>query len=81
MSNEKLKPCPFCGSTDIVITQNNGFLSGGYAMCRGCSATTRSSIYTDEAVANWNRRTYNGHKCSECSEGSAENDRDQQAHT
>ena len=64
----KLKPCPFCGSTDIVITQKNGFLSGGYAMCRGCFATTRSSIYTDEAVANWNRRPYDGHKCGECAE-------------
>lgn len=70
MSNEKLKPCPFCGSTDIVITQEHDFLSGGYVMCRGCFATTRSSIYTDEAVANWNRRTHDGNKCSECSEGS-----------
>lgn len=68
MSNEKLKPCPFCGSTDIVITQEHGLLSGGYAMCRGCYATTRSSIYTDEAVANWNRRPHDGHKCSERSD-------------
>ena len=69
-TESNLKPCPFCGSTDIVITQKHGFLSGGYAMCRGCYATTRSSVYTDEAVANWNRRPYDGHKCSEWSEGS-----------
>lgn len=52
----KLKPCPFCGSTDIVIAQTPEFPSGGYMLCRGCYATTRSSTYTDEAVANWNRR-------------------------
>lgn len=40
-TESNLKPCPFCGSTDIFI-------------------------YTDEAVANWNRRPYDGHKCSEC---------------
>lgn len=57
-TKSNLKPCPFCGSTDIVIAHGPGFLSGGYAMCRGCSATTMSSIYTDEAVANWNRRTH-----------------------
>nr|DAG81909.1 MAG TPA: restriction alleviation protein [Caudoviricetes sp.] len=60
-----LKPCPFCGSTDIVIARNQGFFSGGYALCQGCFATTRSSVSTDEAVANWNRRTHDGHKCSE----------------
>ena len=54
----KLNPCPFCGSTDIVIAQNPGFSSGGYVMCRGCCATTRSSVYTDKAVAHWNRRTH-----------------------
>lgn len=68
MSNEKLKPCPFCGSTDIVIAQKPGFSSGGYALCRGCCATTMSSIYTDEAIANWNRRPNDGHKCGECAE-------------
>lgn len=52
----KLKPCPFCGGTDIVIAQTPEFPSGGYMLCRGCYATTRSGIYTDEAVANWNRR-------------------------
>lgn len=64
----KLKPCPFCGSTDIVIAQKPGFFSGGYALCQGCYATTMSSIYTDEAIANWNRRTHDGHKCSERSD-------------
>ena len=68
MSNEKLKPCPFCGSTDIVIALKRGLLSGGYAMCRGCYATTRSSNYTDEIIANWNRRPNDGHKCGECAE-------------
>lgn len=27
MNNEKMKPCPFCGSTDIVVVQRRG---GGY---------------------------------------------------
>lgn len=57
-TNSNLKPCPFCGSTDIVIVQKHGYSPADYVMCRGCCATTRSSIYTDKAVAHWNRRTH-----------------------
>lgn len=53
----ELKPRPFCGSTDIVVVQRHGFSHLSYVMCRECCATTRSSIHTAKAVANWNRRT------------------------
>ena len=69
MDGLNLKPCLFCGSTDVIMMQEHEFLrSRGYVMCRGCYTTTRSSVDTDEAVANGNRRPHDGHKCSECAD-------------
>ena len=48
MSNE-LKPCPFCGSSDV-----GG--SGGVVSCYGCNVTTEPDITTKAACDTWNRR-------------------------
>ena len=55
MSAYNLNPCPFCGSTDVIIVERHGFFNLSYVMCRGCQATTKSSISREDAVANWNR--------------------------
>ena len=50
--SEPLKPCPFCGSTELDTERDvRGHL--GYVECRGCHAQTGDSRV---AIAAWNRR-------------------------
>lgn len=51
MSNE-LKPCPFCGSGDIVLS-NWGLYR---CWCTKCLAKTADEIRAKDAVDAWNRR-------------------------
>lgn len=55
-----LKPCPFCGSTDILYFDNSGYTIGpslSYGMfCTGCGAHTELHDTLDEAIKAWNRR-------------------------
>ncbi len=52
---EKLKPCPFCGSKNIVI--EGGPISGGFcATCNSCFAVGSWSHCEDEAIKTWNER-------------------------
>ena len=52
--DEKLKPCPFCGTPDIFIgPDHNGVYT---CVCRGCLATTMGSLTKAVAIAIWNRR-------------------------
>ena len=60
MWNE-LKPCPFCGSNNIVI-YDKSFNSGPYydIFCRDCQASVRfaDESETEEGAVNmWNTRT------------------------
>lgn len=48
----KLKPCPFCGSTDIA-TDGASFTQ---FMCNRCGAATYDQDGHAEAIAAWNRR-------------------------
>ena len=53
---EKLKPCPFCGSENIIIEE--GPISGGFcATCNSCFALGPWSSCEDEAIKTWNERT------------------------
>lgn len=56
-----LKPCPFCGSTDVHITS----AWPHYAYCLWCGATVKKRPYEsyetgeegiEQAVERWNRR-------------------------
>lgn len=51
---EKLKPCPFCGSDDVVLDET---YMHSYAQCRVCRAEGGLRDSHDEAAAAWNSRT------------------------
>lgn len=59
---EKLKPCPFCGSTDIEVCEDFGYFIGCDTRdCRGnfslCERQETGYYHSrKEAVAAWNRR-------------------------
>lgn len=61
-SNTKLKPCPFCGSTDIDIDETDfGRADDPYCYIVKCMAC-HASVYVDsddtmeDAASKWNRR-------------------------
>ena len=53
MQNE-LKPCPFCGSTNIDITEYAAVMV--FVQCDDCGATFPHFDGKEEAVSAWNRR-------------------------
>lgn len=61
--SEELKPCPFCGSTDIDIVRCDdgccGALIRWFECCScGCEKPPDKSHPTDnEAIESWNRRS------------------------
>ncbi len=48
--SQDLKPCPFCGSSDVDMFQVS-------IMCTPCAAEGPTANTTKEAIAAWNRRT------------------------
>jgi Lar family restriction alleviation protein len=54
MDNE-LKPCPFCGGTDIRVVAPNGN-DDYWAQCTKCCAESGVKTGRDAAIAAWNRR-------------------------
>lgn len=54
----KLKPCPFCGSKDLYYQKPCHFGTNGYVsssvICCNCSAEVTGK--NNEAVDKWNRR-------------------------
>ena len=67
----EIKPCPFCGGTEIYLyTRGVRYGKIAYAKCEVCGATSKAFSYYDEgkeinpndigfqkALAAWNRRT------------------------
>lgn len=51
---EVLKPCPFCGGTNIALL--NGGLGNRFVHCDDCRATTDDGS-EERAIAAWNRRS------------------------
>ena len=68
--SDQLKPCPFCGSTDIRISVTRRYVSIWCGVC-GCQITRgvlgrpcnslaeAEQFYSAEAQEAWNRRTDN----------------------
>jgi Lar family restriction alleviation protein len=52
---EKLKPCPFCGGSDIDIRTDDAGLSW-YSFCNGCGVSCGYSITKDDVMNAWNMR-------------------------
>ena len=54
--NEKLKPCPFCGSKNLIFghsyhERDNEYY---YIECAKCGATTINNCYREYSIYNWN---------------------------
>lgn len=63
----ELKPCPFCGGTEIVIQSISGIFPRSsyqrtykYIQCRSCFAMTADYATKPKAIEAWNRRVDNG---------------------
>ena len=60
---EKLKPCPFCGSTDLHITAQEAIDNTDilFIHCKNCDACGPSveegKDEYEEAIAAWNKRS------------------------
>ena len=62
MSN-KLKPCPFCGSSNVLIGDDAQFFYEGkecdlhfYVQCLTCGSCTDVCADVETAIEMWNRR-------------------------
>ena len=54
MSDQELKPCPFCGSKSLPITASFG---EWWVICNGCRAGTDMCSSREEVFYRWNTRT------------------------
>lgn len=55
---DELKPCPFCGGTDLVVKRRSDLDGMTFIICESCGVVT--SFHGNElhlaAMAAWNRR-------------------------
>lgn len=52
----QLKPCPFCGSTDLTLDNLADPKHGWYVNCNICEIQQIANYTEGQAVALWNRR-------------------------
>lgn len=57
MENNKLKPCPFCGSENVKIFEYRG-TSKFYVICKNCFTPVGIYDGKDEATKRWNTRAW-----------------------
>ncbi len=55
--SKKLKPCPFCGGTDLHLVNSSGF-GADVIICYECLAvfTQQEITCEDDLIEAWNRR-------------------------
>lgn len=57
---EQLKPCPFCGGTDIDMDECKVLMEGvspyWSAFCNGCETNGPATWIESEAITAWNTR-------------------------
>lgn len=56
----ELKPCPFCGDKDVVVTKPAMW----QGWCRNCTSIGAPRTTAEEAIEAWNRRAINS--CKTC---------------
>ena len=54
--NKALKPCPFCGGSDVYMGRDPGDERDHVVWCRSCGAHGGVGYYPGLARENWNRR-------------------------
>ena len=54
MKHNDLKPCPFCGGEDVIITEYDAVVV--FVQCDNCCATFPHFDSKEEAITAWNRR-------------------------
>lgn len=58
--SDELKPCPFCGGTDIQLTEDVDKLgmepTTHYLECQGCPSTSMSFLNYEKMINHWNTR-------------------------
>ena len=61
-TEQKLKPCPFCGDAEPTLKETANARDTGPVCihCDACGADGPQCDYTEDAVANWNRRAPTG---------------------
>lgn len=52
----ELKPCPFCGSSEIALQQEYGHLPMFFVGCDNCGASASYTETEEEAIEAWNER-------------------------
>ncbi|PLP96952.1 hypothetical protein CYJ10_29355 [Cupriavidus pauculus] len=52
--SDEMKPCPFCGSDVCTVQQS---FQCEYVQCDRCEAMGPAGKTTDDAIAEWNRRS------------------------
>ena len=62
----KIKPCPFCGGTDmfrfVYPYRRKPGLRGCYVRCNGCGATSGNYETIEDAEKAWNERKEEKHE-------------------
>lgn len=56
MNEQELKPCPFCGSDDLKVSNNKPEFWHHWVQCMTCEGSMDAKGGTDKAIAKWNRR-------------------------
>ena len=53
--NNKLKPCPFCGSTRVRVMYSD-INKAHVVYCTNCKASTNIAVREEDAIYLWNKR-------------------------
>lgn len=76
--HEELKPCPFCGSKNIVVRKYTAVAGVHYyVQCDsangGCGAEFESRVSRKDAIKAWNKRVAEVVHCEDCKHFKKEN--------
>lgn len=52
--SEELKPCPFCGSEDLIVLKKRN--TPKWMQCANCLSSTGTYNTVEEVIEAWNRR-------------------------
>lgn len=51
-----LRPCPFCGGTDLMVVPDPEDKRDSMVLCRSCGASGCPAYHSNDAREHWNRR-------------------------